>query len=84
DYLKLFNEAFENRYGRLSLSHLNNDIPSILMQINEFLKNKGIDRFNHYLPAKILSTKGYSAKDFKNETLDNFEKVFKEINKLFG
>lgn len=84
DYLKLFNEAFKNRYGEIKLSDLYSKISSIILQINNFLKKNGEDRFNHYLPAKILSSKGYKADEFHPETLNNFEKVFKEINKLFG
>jgi len=84
DYLKLFNEAFKDRYGEIKLSDLDSKISSIILQINNFLKKNGKDRFNHYLPAKILSSKGYKANEFFTQTLDNFEKVFKEINKLFG
>lgn len=79
DYLKLFNEAF-NEYSDISETDLNTDIESILIQINQHLK---IDRFNHYRPANQLVKKGLSAKDFDKQTIENFAKVFTEINKLF-
>lgn len=79
DYLKLFNEAF-NEYSDISETDLNADIESVLIQINQHLK---IERFNHYRPANQLVKKGLPAKDFNKQTIENFEKVFKEINKLF-
>lgn len=35
------------------------------------------------LPANKLASKGVDAKYFDKSTLDNYEKVFIEINKLF-
>ena len=80
DYLKLFNKAFEKDYKKLELSDLNTQIKPIIIQINKAL---GIDRFNHYRPANELLKQGLTAKDFEKSTLDNFENVIKEINKLF-
>ena len=80
DYLKLFNEAFKNKYKHINISELKDDNETIVTQIIKKLQQT---RFNHFLPAKILSKKGYTAADFEEETLNNFEKVFKEINKLF-
>ncbi|MGG7036424.1 MAG: AAA family ATPase [Flavobacterium sp.] len=79
DYLNLFNEAF-SEYADISETDLNADIESILIQINQHLK---IERFNHYRPANQLVKKGLSAKDFDKQTIENFAKVFAEINKLF-
>jgi predicted ATP-dependent endonuclease of OLD family len=79
EYLKLFNEAFKE-YADINESDLNVNIESILLQINKHLT---IDRFNHYRPANLLARKGMTAKDFDNQTLENFEKVFTKINKLF-
>ncbi|MFT4032559.1 MAG: AAA family ATPase [Siphonobacter sp.] len=79
DYLKLFNEAF-SEYTDINETDLNADIESILIQINQYLK---IDRFNHYRPANQLVKKGLSANDFDQQTIENFAKVFAEINKLF-
>jgi hypothetical protein len=52
-----------------------------LLQISKHLK---IDRFNHYRPANLLAQKGLSVRDFEKQTLENFEKVFTKINKLFA
>ncbi len=79
EYLKLFNEAFKEHVD-INESDLNPQIESILLQIN---KNLNIDRFNHYRPANLLAQKGLTAKDFEKLTLENFEKIFKKINKLF-
>lgn len=79
DYLNLFNEAF-SEYSDIGETDLNADIESILIQINQHLK---IERFNHYRPANQLVKKGLSAKDFDKQTIENFAKVFAEINKLF-
>lgn len=80
DYLKLFNKAFEKEYKKLELTDLNDKIKPIIIQINKALT---IDRFNHYRPANELLKQGLTIKDFEKETLDNFEKVIKEINKMF-
>ncbi|MNJ83823.1 recombination protein F [compost metagenome] len=79
EYLSFFNEAFKE-HADIKESDLNSDIESILLQINKHLN---IDRFNHYRPANLLAQKGLSAKDFDQQTLDNFEKVFTKLNKLF-
>lgn len=79
DYLTLFNEAF-NEYADIKEADLNTDIEAILIQINQHL---AIPHFNHYRPANQLVKKGLSAKDFDQQTIDNFAKVFAEINKLF-
>lgn len=73
DYLKLFNEAFPEKV--IKLEELNEKIKPILIQIK--------DPFNHYRPANRLAAKGADVKYFEKETLDNFEKVFDEVNRLF-
>lgn len=73
DYLKLYNEAFPEK--TLKLGELNEKIKPILIQISE--------SFNHYRPANKLAAKGVDIKFFDEETLDNFEKVFIEVNRLF-
>lgn len=77
DYLKLFNPAFSKNVKE---EDLNSKIKRIIIQLNQYL---GVDRFNHYKPANELVKTGADAKFFSNETLDNFEKVFQEVNKLF-
>lgn len=79
DYLNLFNSAFKE-YPDITLSDLNADIRQIIIQINKYLS---VERFNHYRPANELAKQGISKDDLSPETLDNFEKVFKEVNKLF-
>lgn len=79
DYLMLFNEAF-NEYEDIKETDLNNKIESILLRINQHLS---ISHFNHYRPANQLVKKGMSIKDFDELTIENFTKVFTEINKLF-
>jgi len=55
-------------------------IKPIIIQINQHI---GVDRFNHFRPANELVKTGADKSFFAEETLDNFEKVFKEINTLF-
>jgi len=78
DYLKIYNEAFSN--NKVEIKDLNPSIEQIIIQITQIL---GIDRFNHFKPANILAKKGVDEKFFDKETLDNFEKMIIEINKLF-
>ncbi|MFN9320292.1 MAG: AAA family ATPase [Chitinophagales bacterium] len=79
DYLKIYNEAFPE--SKLKLKDLNVEIKPILIQITKHLNLT--DGFNHYRPANKLASKGVDEKFFDQETLDNFEKVFVEVNKLF-
>ena len=79
DYLNLFNSAF-NEYSDIEISNLNQDIKRIIIQINNCLK---VDRFNHYRPANEMVRRGIKKDDLSPETLNNFEKVFTKINKLF-
>lgn len=78
DYLKLYNEAFKEK--QIKLTDLNEKIKPILIQITKHLN---VDRFNHYRPASKLASKGIDVDFLHATTLDNFEKVFIEINKLF-
>lgn len=79
DYIKVFNQAF-NEHSDIKLSDLDGTVKPIISQINKHLN---ISRYNHYRPANQLSKNGLSAKDFKKTTLDNFEKLITDINKLF-
>jgi predicted ATP-dependent endonuclease of OLD family len=78
DYLNLFNSAFPDK--TIQLADLNSNIKQILIQISKILR---MDRFNHYKPAYELVKKSIKKDDLSPKTLDNFEKVFTEINKLF-
>ncbi|WP_422351531.1 AAA family ATPase [Flagellimonas sp.] len=79
DYLNLFNSAF-SEHKDIKVSDLDGALPTIIMQIN---KQIGKDRFNHYRPANELLKLGVKKEFFSSDTLDNFEKVFVEINKLY-
>lgn len=80
EYLKIFNAAFDKEYPEVKLTDLNSSVDTILKQINKVI---GKDRFNHYRPANKLNQLGVDKTYFKPKTLDNFEKMFTEINKLF-
>ena len=80
EYLHLFNTAFDEEYSIVKLSDLSDSIATIIKQINKVI---GKDRFNHYRPANKLNQMGVYKDYFKPKTLDNFEKMFVEINKLF-
>ncbi len=79
DYLKLFNSAFQE-HKNIELSDLNSGINQIIIQINKHLE---VERFNHYRPANELVKVSIDKTNFTPQTLDNFEKVFKEMNGLF-
>jgi len=79
DYLKLFNSAFKELKD-INLSDLDAGIKQIIIQINKHISK---DRFNHYRPANELVKLAVDKSFFSKDTLDNFEKVFTEINKLF-
>lgn len=81
EYLKIFNEAFDKEHPVVKITDLDNTIDTILKQINKVISK---DRFNHYRPANKLNQLGVDKKYFKPKTLDNFEKIFQEINKLFS
>jgi len=79
DYLKLFNSAFKENID-IKLSDLNSGINQIIIQINKHLN---IERFNHYRPANELVKLVLEKHFFSDVTLDNFERVFVTINKMF-
>lgn len=80
EYLMLFNQAFSGEYPEIKPTDLDESIATILKQINKSI-NK--DRFNHYRPANKLGQLGVDKTFFSAKTLDNFEKIFVELNKLF-
>ena len=79
EYLKLFNVAFDKEFS-VKLSDLDATVDTIIKQINKAISK---DRFNHYRPANKLNQVGADKSYFSAKTLDNFEKIFAEINKLF-
>lgn len=78
EYIKLFNEEFKNDYSSLTTKQIDDKKP-IIPQINYLLK---IQRFNHYRPSRYLTSLCADNSYFSEETLDRFEKLFKDINKL--
>ncbi|MCS6211015.1 AAA family ATPase [Shewanella baltica] len=80
EYLKYFNLAFSSEHPELKVSDLDAKLQTTIKQINKAI---GKDRFNHYRPASQLIQVAPKAGDFSKETLDRFERVFIEINKLF-
>lgn len=80
DYLKIFNAGFKDEHGTVKLSDLDGRITPIILQLNKHL---GVERFNHYKPANALAKMGVDATFFQPETLDKFERIFVEVNKLF-
>jgi predicted ATP-dependent endonuclease of OLD family len=81
EYLKLFNDAFDKELPVVKITDLDNSIDTILKQINKVI-NK--DRFNHYRPANKLNQLAVDKNFFNPKTLENFEKMFQEINNLFS
>ncbi len=79
DYLKLFNSAFQE-HPDIKVNDLNSGINQIIIQINNHLN---IDRYNHYRPANEMVKLGVDRLRLSDETLDNFEKVFQDINSLY-
>lgn len=78
EYLQLFNQAFAER-DEIELKDLDKNEGRIVKQIEKILGK----RYNHHRPANLLAKLGTDASYFSCDTLDRFEKMFIEINKLF-
>ncbi len=76
EYIGLFNASTGNN---IPIEDLSDDKP-ILQQIKNLANAQ---RYNHFSPANHLLRMKRDDTAFSNETLDRFEKLFKEINKLF-
>ncbi|MCL7942269.1 AAA family ATPase [Halomonas sp. ATCH28] len=79
EYLQIFGKAFPD-HKEVTVSDLNDKKPTILLQLKSFL---GGERFNHFKPSHCLLGMGVGVEFFSEETLDRFESMFKEVNKLF-
>lgn len=79
EYLEIFSEAFPDHKG-INISDLDEKKPTILTQLKALFGGKG---FNHYKPSQHLLSTELGADFFSKETLDRFETMFKEINKLY-
>lgn len=75
DYLMLYNGAFSKH-----IAH--DDIDATEPIMKQLKKKNGGKEFNHYTPANYLA-KNAAAIELSGETLDNFERLFKAVNKLF-
>lgn len=89
-YIKLFNEAFLKRLdGQLASV---SDLPQgdrIIVRLNRWLVSKEISLrakggFNHYAVASFLATHSVASEDIGEETLEKYEKMFTDINRLFN
>lgn len=80
EYLNIFNQAFNKELQTIKIDELDTSLDTIIKQVNKII---GKERFNHYRPANKLNQLGIDKSFFKKQTLDNFEKMFAEINKLF-
>lgn len=76
DYLILFNEAYTKN---LSYNDIKKDHTSIIDCIDVAEPNMN---FSHYKPARILNNE--KIENLSKNTLNNYEKLFKHINKKFG
>lgn len=75
DYLTLYNGAFSKKISKTDID----EKTPIMQQLKK--KNGGKD-FNHYPPANYMA-KNIANLSLSNETLDNFEELFRTINKRF-
>lgn len=78
EYLKFFNSAFDE-YDDIAVSVIDANKP-VIQQINKII---GKSRYNHYRPSMTASKLGLSKGDFRQETIERFENLFKKINSLF-
>lgn len=79
EYLEIFGEAIPDLKG-FTVSDLDTKKPTILLQLKSVLGGKG---FNHYKPSQCLLGMGIGVEYFSEGTLNRFENMFREINKLF-
>ena len=75
DYLRIYNGAFSQKISETDIKAEN----PIMQQLKK--KNGGKD-FNHYSPANYMA-KNVANLCLSDETLDNFETVFRMVNKKF-
>lgn len=76
EYLQLFNIAFNGKYSLKDSDLQAENGLSVIKNINNALS---IDRFNHYLPAKV-AIEDVEAGQFSNSTLKRFALIFKHVN----
>ena len=74
EYLSLYNGAFNTAIQKADID----DDRSIMAQLKHLNGDKD---FNHYIPAKYMM-ENISNISFSDDTLERFEKVFADVNKL--
>ena len=78
DYLDLYNGAFGKK---LSASVLNGNDPIV----KQIARAEGIDNFDHGKPADfLLRNRDTIFPNLKQETIDNFDSLFKKLNSLLA
>lgn len=86
NYIELVNTALASDLSvKIENNALNKKIPRIIKQIEKHFIDNLINngKFNHYKPALYLSSNASMInKVFDNDTKNNFEAVFKDINNL--
>ena len=82
-YLKLVNGAFGSS---ICLTDLSSKHPRILRRLEEYLERNPLpnkETFNHFRPARYLSTNsGCLESELSEQELDRFEQAFKALNAL--
>lgn len=76
DYVKLYNDAFGEK---VDINKLDISKPII----EQLTKLSGKEHFNHYKPANQLLKSINGSIPLSNSTLERFEKLYKDVNKLF-
>lgn len=79
EYLEIFKNAFPE-HNDIKVSDLDDSKPTILQQLKALRKGKD---FNHYKPSQLLLGMGLGTDYFSDSTLNRFESMFSEINKLY-
>lgn len=86
-YLQLVNSEYSKSLSKkIDMSNLNNNIPRILVRIEEYLAAnpmKNDIKFNHYRPARYLTENLSTLENsISDTTLERFESAFKKLNSL--
>lgn len=79
-FLKIFNDEFSKELHRpIKTNDLKSGSQRVIVKMEDYLKRS----FNHYRPARYFAENiNNLAEEISSETLERFEKAFKEINKL--
>jgi AAA15 family ATPase/GTPase len=78
DYLTLYNDAFKAKVKATDLKGTDPIVKQIARHI-------AVDRFDHGKPAEVfLRQRDKYLPNLSNHTLDNFQKLFEEVNKTLG